>query len=136
MTHRLPDYSPEGHHARTELARQTLHQVSAIAPVDRRERLAAAVLTEWLTLDEGVSPGLEGTGGRCRGHRAAGTVAAVPLQRRRESLECCAWGLAELERATAQTRALVRRISSGATPGEVAAQLDANPRRHVPRKEP
>lgn len=47
--HRLPDYSPEGHHARAELTRRTLRQVGAITAADRRERLAAAVLTERLT---------------------------------------------------------------------------------------
>ena len=255
---RLPDYSPEGHDARAELARQTLRWVSAITPVDRRERLAAAVLTErltaQLTLDEAgltesalntvscpvqslrtifahmptqtaeewaairdrmarIAEALSGIRRSLERAAARGQVAprdevrrvaaqcsfwagvnsndlspfeafaayawrvknlpVAPIQAaavaaarafgefaeflRRDlvpmapeadavgtepyelwlryhlgadanPLECYAWGLAELERVTAQTRALARRITPGASPAEVAAQLDADPR--------
>jgi uncharacterized protein (DUF885 family) len=45
---RLTDYSPEGHDARASLARRTLRESAAIAPLGRRESVALALLTERL----------------------------------------------------------------------------------------
>jgi uncharacterized protein (DUF885 family) len=49
--HRLPDYSPEGHAARAELAARALREVEALEPVDDGERDAKAVLTERLGIE-------------------------------------------------------------------------------------
>ena len=259
--HRLTDYSPEGHRARAELARQTRRQAAAIAPAGRRERLALAVLNErlgaQLALDEagltesalstasspvqslrtvfthmpaqtagdwsnirdrmdGMAEALSGVrrcleraaargqvtprgevlrvAGQCsfwagdndhglspfeafaaRAWRvrdvpvlavqAAAMAAArafgefaeflrrtlAPMAPEADAIgpdayelwlryhlgadadpvECYEWGLAELNRAGAQARALARRISPGTTPAGAAAQLDSDPRYQV-----
>ncbi|MGJ7904907.1 DUF885 domain-containing protein [Actinopolyspora sp. H202] len=47
----LPDYSPDGHRARGDLARRALAEVAAAEPVDESERIAKAVFTERVGLD-------------------------------------------------------------------------------------
>lgn len=47
----LTDYSPEGHHARAELARRSLAEVSAAEPTDASEEVAKAVFLERVGLD-------------------------------------------------------------------------------------
>ncbi|RZQ59979.1 DUF885 domain-containing protein [Amycolatopsis suaedae] len=51
---RMPDYSPDGHLARAELARTALREVKAAAPADASEELAAAVITERVGMDLAV----------------------------------------------------------------------------------
>jgi uncharacterized protein (DUF885 family) len=48
---RLPDFSPEGHAARAELAARALREVEALDPVDEGERDAKAVFTERLGIE-------------------------------------------------------------------------------------
>ncbi|SFE05351.1 Uncharacterized conserved protein, DUF885 familyt [Actinopolyspora alba] len=47
----LPDYSPDGHRARGDLARRALAEIAAAEPVDESERIAKAVFTERVGLD-------------------------------------------------------------------------------------
>ncbi|HEY0500030.1 MAG TPA: DUF885 domain-containing protein [Kutzneria sp.] len=47
----LTDYSPAGHAARAELAKNALAEIAAAAPVDDGERVAKAVFTERVSLD-------------------------------------------------------------------------------------
>ncbi|MGM1065053.1 DUF885 domain-containing protein [Saccharothrix sp. Mg75] len=49
--HRLPDYSPEGHAAREELARKALAAVGAAEPADKSEADAKAVFLERVGLE-------------------------------------------------------------------------------------
>ncbi|MDU0288712.1 DUF885 domain-containing protein [Saccharothrix longispora] len=49
--HRLPDYSPEGHAAREELARKALAAVEAAEPADKSEADAKAVFLERVGLE-------------------------------------------------------------------------------------
>ncbi|MFL6123552.1 DUF885 domain-containing protein [Actinophytocola sp.] len=50
----LPDLSPEGCAARAELARRALREVADVEPADERERVAKAVFTERLGIDNEI----------------------------------------------------------------------------------
>jgi uncharacterized protein (DUF885 family) len=119
------DYGPEGHAARADLDRDTLHRLDALAPSDDADRLAAAHLRERLT----ASLAWHETGEPLRAVRAPFGL----LQSLRNSVDLMPRTDAEAWRAVAARVAAVpemlaswrRSLAAGADRGLVAARRQA-----------